>query len=166
MRARCYHYAMARDPLYVWEGHEYVFEEHGPDWYWALGIITFAAVVTAILFSNILLALVIVAGAATIALQAAKHRRVHRFSIYENGIAIDTTLYLYEDMRDFAILEYVDPTLPPALSIKTNHVLAPHLLIPINDHDPEEIYFYVANHLPEGMHEETLLDRVAGMLRI
>ncbi len=157
---------MARDPLYVWEGHEYVFEEHGPDWYWALGIITFAAVLTAILFSNILLALVIVAGAATIALQAAKHRRTHRFSIYENGIAIDTTLYLYEDMRDFAILEYVDPALPPALSIKTNHVLAPHLLIPINDYDPEEIYFYVSNHLPEGMHEETLLDRIAAMLRI
>ena len=157
---------MPRDPLFSWEGKEYAFEEHGPDWYWALGIITVAAVLTAILFSNILLALVIVAGAAAIALQAAKHRKVHRFSIFENGIAVDDNLYLYEHMRDFGILEYVDPTLPPALSIKTNHILAPHLLIPIHEYEPEEIYDYISNHLPEGIHEETLVDRVASFLRI
>jgi hypothetical protein len=157
---------MPRDALFSWQGHEYAFEEHGPDWYWALGIITIAAMLTAILFSNMLLALVILAGGATLGLQAAKHRKVHRFSIYENGIAIDDNLYLFVDMRDFGILEYVDPTLPPALSIKTNHILAPHLLIPIHDHDPEMIYEYVSSHLPEGMHEETALDRFAAFLRI
>lgn len=157
---------MNREPLYSWEGHEYSFEEHGPDWYWALGIITIAAVLTAILFSNILLALVILAGAATVGLQAAKHRRLHRFSVYENGIAIDDNMYLYVDMRDFGILEYVDPTLPPALSIKTNHILAPHLLIPINGYDPDEIYLYISNHLPEGVHEETIIDRIVATLRL
>jgi hypothetical protein len=155
-----------RDPLFTWEGKEYTFEEHGADWYWALGIITIAAVLTAILFSNILLALVILAGAGVIALQASKHKKTHRFSIYENGISIDTSMYLYTDMRDFAILEYVDPTLPPALSIKTNHILAPHLLIPIHDYDPELVYAYVLNHLPEGMHEENMLDRVVSFLHL
>jgi hypothetical protein len=157
---------MPRDPLFSWQGHEYSFEEHGPDWYWALGIITIAATLTAILFSNMLLALVILAGGATVGLQAAKHRKTHLFSVYENGIAIDDNLYLFEDMRDFGILEYVDPSLPPALSIKTNHILAPHLLIPIPDYDPEQIYEYVSNHLPEGMHEETPLDRVVSFLRL
>lgn len=157
---------MPRDPLFSWEGKEYVFEEHGPDWYWALVIITIALGLVSILFSNILLALVILAAGATIGLQAAKHKKVHIFSIYENGIAIDDNLYLFVDMRDFGILEFVDPTLPPALSIKTNHILAPHLVIPIHDHDPEVIYEYILNHLPEGMHEETLLDRAATFLRI
>lgn len=163
---RCYDYAMPRDPLFTWEGQEYAFEDHGPDWYWALGIITVALFLTAILFSNILLALVILAGGATLGLQAAKHRRTHRFAIYEDGIAVDDSLYLYKDMRDFGILEYVDPTLPPALSIKTNHILAPHLLIPIHDYDPEEIYYYISEHLPEGEHEETLTDRIASFLRL
>jgi hypothetical protein len=157
---------MPRDPLFSWQGTEYSFEEHGPDWYWALGIVTIAAMLTAILFSNILLALVILAGGATLGIQAAKHRKLHRFSVYENGIAIDDNLYLFEDMRDFGILEYIDPTLPPALSLKTNHILAPHLLIPIHDYDPEMIYEYVSNHLPEGMHEETPLDRLASFLRL
>jgi hypothetical protein len=157
---------MAREPLFAWEGHEYAFEEHGADWYWALGIITIAAVLVAILFSNILLALVILAGAFAIGINAAKHKQIHQFAIFDNGVAIDDNLYLYTDMRDFAILEYIDPELPPALSIKTNHILAPHILIPINDHDPEDVYFYISNHLPEGMHEETLLDRFTSFLRL
>jgi hypothetical protein len=157
---------MAPEPLYTWEGKEYAFEGHGPDWYCALGIITVAAMLTAILFSNILLALVILAGGVTVGLQTAKHRTTHRFSIFENGIQIDDHFYFYENMRDFGILEYVDPALPPALSIKTNHIFAPHLLIPIHDYDPEEIYYYISNHLPEGNHESTLLDHIAAFLRL
>jgi len=154
-----------KEPLYEWNGMEYAFEERGADWYWALGIITLALCVAALLFGDFLLALVIVAGGGAIALQAAKHRRTHHFAIYDNGLAIDGNLYLFKDMRDFAILEYFDEALPPALSIKTNHIFAPHLLVPINDYDPDEIYDYVSQHLPEGMHEETLLDRVTAALR-
>lgn len=161
----CYHNHMPRTALFEWDGKEYASEERGADWYWALGIVTVAAALVAILFSNVLLALVILAGASTVALQAAKHRRTHHFSILDNGIAIDDNLYLYEDMRDFAILEYLDESLPDALSIKTNHLLAPHLLIPIHDYDPVTIYEYITNHLPEGRHEETMLDRVTAALR-
>lgn len=156
---------MARVALFAWEGTEYAFEDRGRDWYWALGIIALAAVLTSVLFGNVLLALVIFAGAIAVALQAAKQVRTHRFAVYEDGIAIDDNLYLYEDMRDFSILEYLDPSLPPALSIKTNHLLAPHLLIPINDHDPEEIYEFIAELLPEGAHEESLIERLSSLLR-
>src|SRR3712207_5338395 len=117
---------MAR-PLFEWYGKQYSFEEHGSDWFWALGIVAAAAALTSILFGNILLALVIVAGAGAIAIQAKQQRRDHHFAVYEEGIAIDGNLYLYEDMRDFSVLEFVDPEQPPALSIKTNHILAPHL---------------------------------------
>jgi len=153
------------EPLYEWNGTEYAFEEHGADWYWALGIIAIALCVAALLFGDLILALLIIAGAAAIALQAAKHRRIHHFSIHHDGLAIDGNLYLFTDMRDFGILEYIDPSLPPALSIKTNHIFAPHLLVPIHNYDPDEIYAYISQHLPEGVHEETLLDRVTTLLR-
>lgn len=153
------------EPVFAWEGSEYSFEERGSDWYWALGIVAAAAIVTCVLFGNILLAVVIFAGACTVALQAAKAPRLHRFAVYEDGIVIDDRLYPYADMRDFAILEFIDPEQPPALSIKTNHILAPHLMIPIHDYDPEDVYDYISIHLPEGMHEETLLDRITALLR-
>lgn len=157
---------MASAPLYEWYGKEYVFEEKGADWYWALGIIALAGFVACILFNDLLLALVILAAACALALTAAKHPRTHHFMIFDTGVGIDNSLYRYQDMVDFSVLEYLDETLPPALSIKTSRILAPHILIPIIDHDPIEIYEYISNHLPEGMHEHSLIDRLASMLKL
>lgn len=156
---------MARGPLFEWNGHEYAFEEKGSDWYWALGIIAFAAIVAAFLFSNIILALVIAAAATTLALQAAKHPREHYFAITERGVVIDKNLYRYEDMMSFSVLEYVDETMPPSLSIKTRNLLSPHILIPIVDHDPVEIYEFFVQHIPEGAHDESFFDRLIEMVR-
>lgn len=165
-RARCYHSFMPRTPIFEWYGKEYVFEEKGADWYWALGIVALAAMAACILFNNILLALVVLAAASTLGLAAAKHPRTHHFRIFDNSIGIDNSQYFYEDMVDFSVLEYIDESLPTALSIKTNRILAPHILIPIVDHDPMEIYEYVSQHLPEGMHENSLMDRITSLLKL
>ncbi len=156
---------MAQAPVMQWSGQEYSFNDRGSDWYWALGIVTTAAIIAAILFNNILLALVIFAGSCAIALQAAKHVRTHQFTLYDAGIAIDDNLYLFENMRDFSVLEYLDETLPPALSLKTNHLLAPHLLIPITEHDPEDVYWFIEERLPEGEHEHSLVDQISALLK-
>lgn len=150
---------MARMAIFEWDTKEYTAGERGNDWYWALGIVAAAAAVASILFGNILLAFVILAGAGAIGLQVARAPRVHRFAIFEDGLAIDDRLYLFSEMLDFSILEYVDPELPPALSIKTKHVLSPHLLIPIVGHDPMRIYEYLNLHVPDGFHETSILDR-------
>jgi len=152
--------------IFEWEGTQHEFGEKGTDWFWALGILATAGVIAAILFNNILLALVIAAGAGTIAVQASKPPHIHRFRILEDGLAIDDHLYFYEDMLHFSALEYLDPKLPPALSIKTRHILAPHLLIPVIGHDPLEIYEYISQHVPEGNHEHSVIDRFVEYLRL
>ncbi len=157
---------MRRAPLFEWEGREYRFEEKSADWYWALGILATAGAIASILFGNILLALVIAAAAGAIAIAAAKHQRVHRFAIHEEGVSIDDNLYAFDIMLHFSVLEYVDETLPPSLSIKTKHFLAPHLLIPIVGHDPVEIYEYLSHHLPEGRHDESPMDHLVELFRL
>lgn len=157
---------MAREPIFAWEGREYRFEEKSSDWYWALGIITTAGVIACILFSNILLALVILAAAVTFGIAAAKPSSIHRFAIYHEGVTIDDTLYPFDRMLHFSVLEYADETLPPSLSIKTKQFLSPHLLIPIIGYDPVEIYHFIAEYVPEGNHEESALDRVVELFRL
>ncbi len=157
---------MARPPLYEWEGREYSFEEKGADWYWAVGIIAVAAIIACILFSNLILALLVAAAALAISLQAAKHPRTHRFTIYDRGVGIDDRLYLFEDMLSFSVLEYADEAMPPSLSIKTKHLLAPHLLIPINGHDPVEIYEFFSHHVEEGRHDESVFDHLIDLMRL
>lgn len=157
---------MPRVPLFAWEGREYRFEEKSADWYWSLGIIATAGALASILFGNVLLALLIAAAAASIALAAMKRPRIHRFAIFEDGVAIDDTLYSFQNMLHFSVLEYADETLPPSLSLKTKLFLAPHLLIPIIGHDPVEIYDFVAEHLPEGRHDESPMDRLVELFRL
>ena len=157
---------MARPPIFEWHGKEYASEEKSADWYWAIGIGAIAIIIACVLFNNFLLALVVAAAAAAACLQAAKRPRIHRFTITEKGISIDTHFYEFENMLHFSVLEYLDETLPPALSIKTKHLLAPHLLIPIIGYDPLDVYDYVAAHLPEGKHDESAVDRIIEMMQL
>ncbi|MCI0597684.1 hypothetical protein L0Y34_01260 [Candidatus Parcubacteria bacterium] len=157
---------MSRTPVFMWEGREYQFEEKSTDWYWALGIVATAAVIASVLFGNLLLALVIAAASVAVALAASKGARIHRFAILDEGIAIDNRFFPFENMLHFSILEYADETLPPSLSIKTRHFLSPHLLIPIVGHDPLEIYHYMELHLPEGRHDESVMDRLVELFRL
>lgn len=155
---------MARPPIFEWHGKEYASEEKSADWYWALGIITVAIVIACVIFNNVLLGLLAAAAAIAIALQAAKHPRIHRFAITETGVAIDMHFYPFEKMLHFSVLEYADESLPPSLSIKTKVLLAPHLLIPIVGYDPVDVYDYIAAHLPEGNHHESAIDRIIDLI--
>ena len=155
-----------RGVIFEWHGHNYAFEEKSADWYWALGIIATAGIVASILFNDFILALVIAAGAGALALEAAKAPRTHYFAITDRGVVIDDSLYVYESMLSFAVLEYIDESMPPSLSIKTKHFLAPHLLIPIVGHDPVEIYEFFLPHVSEGNHHESIFDHLIGLLRL
>ena len=158
---------MAREPIFEWEGPQYTYDEKGADWYWALGIIATAGVVACILFNNIILALVVLAGAGSLALLAAKKNpESHYFAVTDHGIIIDRSLYPYEDMISFSVLEYADETIPPSLSVKTKHLLAPHLMIPIFHHDPVDIYEFFLTQVPEGRHDHSIFDRLIEMLRL
>ncbi len=153
---------MQPNAAFEWEGVEYEHNEKSPDWYWALGIIATAGVIASVLFANYLLAVLIVAAAAALALHAAKKPPVHRFALTEEGLHIGHELHPYQRMRSFAVLEYPDAAdVPPVLSIKTEHWLAPHLLIPLNGVDADALYAYLLERVEEGEHPPTMADVVA-----
>lgn len=157
---------MARAVFFEWEANGYIFEEKSSDWYWALGIVAVAAAVASILFGNVILALLIIVASGTLALTTMKRPQQHRFRITDEGVMIDENLYEYEKIVSFSVLEYIDPARPAALSIRTHYLLAPHLLIPIVGHDPVEIYEFFADHVEEGRHDESIVDRVIDLLRL
>lgn len=157
---------MARDVFFEWEADGYVFEEKSADWYWALGIIAVAAAVASILFGNVILAILIIAAATTLALSTLKRPQQHLFRITDEGVMVDEKVYAYDRIVSFSVLEYLDPARPAALSIRTHYLLAPHLLIPIVGHDPEAVYEFFAEHVEEGRHDESFVERIIELLRL
>jgi hypothetical protein len=155
---------MPRNALLEWEGREYDHNPKSADWYWALGIIAVASTVAAILFDSYLLAVLIVVAAASLALHAAKQPPLHRFRLVEQGIVIGDELHPFTRMISFSVLEDIEGTLPPMISIKTESWLSPHLIIPLEGVDVDVVYAYFLHHVDEDAHHHTLVDLVAAWL--
>jgi|JI8StandDraft_1071087.scaffolds.fasta_scaffold19768_4 hypothetical protein len=151
---------------YHWEGTHVVFGEKTSDWYFAVVIIAAAGIIVSVLFNNILLALVILTGTAALIIEAKRPASLHRFGLSDDGITIDTLHVPFDKVRSFSILEYMDHDLPPVLSIKTSLILSSHLLIPIHDHDAEEMYAFLEQHIEEGRHENHLIDRILEKMKL
>jgi hypothetical protein len=157
---------MALTPAFAWQGKEYEYDEKTADWYWALGILATAAVLACILLGDFLLAVLIIVATVTIALQSAKRSVIHRFALLDSELMINNESYPYANMHSFSILEYIDETLPPSLSIKTSSLLTPHLVIPLIGVDPVAVHEFLSQHIEHIYHHETFLDRVVEFLRL
>lgn len=134
-----------------WQGYEYTHYEKSSDWFWALGIVALSSAVTAIIFKNILFALLILIGAFTIALFAAKKPHLVHFEITRRGVAIDDTLYPFTTLESFWIDE--DEHGHHTLIIKSQRAVMPYIIIPLS----ETIEFEdIRNTLLEKLDEEEL----------
>ncbi len=151
---------MSSSPVFTWKAKEYEYDEKPAEWYWALGIITVGAIVASILFGNYLLAAVFASAAFAIGLQAAKEPREHTIHLSHKGLFIGNRHYSFEMMHSFSVLEYIDETKPPVLSIKTHSLFSPHLMIPLEGVDADAVYALLFAYVDSGDHKETLVDRL------
>lgn len=156
---------MSREAILEWRGREYDHNPKSADWYWALGIIAVAGTVATILFGNYLLAVLIIIATTSLALHAAKQPPLHRFRLVEQGIVIGDELHPFTRMTSFSVLEDIEGTLPPMISIKTESWLSPHLVIPLEGVDVDVVYAYFLHHVDEEAHHHTFADLVAAWLR-
>ncbi|MHB8913879.1 MAG: hypothetical protein ACYC4I_02620 [Minisyncoccota bacterium] len=155
---------MAQSIIVEWEGREY---EHSPksyDWYWVLGIVAVASTLSAMLFGNYLLSLLIIIAATAIALHAAKEPPMHRFRLVDTGLMIGDDLHPFGRMLSFSVLEHIEGTLPPLLSIKTESWHSPHLVIPLDGVDVDLVYAHFLHNVNEEEHRHTFVDLVAAWL--
>lgn len=155
---------MAQSVLLEWEGREYDHNPKSADWYWALGIISVAGTIASLLFGNYLLAILIIIATLVLALHAAKQPTLHRFQLTEEGVWIGEEFHPFHAMTSFSVLEDVEGEYPPMISIKTNHWMSPHLIIPLEGVNPDSIYAYFLSQVTEETHAHTFADLVAAWL--
>ena len=101
--------------------------ERSADWYWALGIITLVAAGACVWFGNALFAAILVLGAGSIGILAARGPREHNVRIDGRGISIDGTMHLYRDIHTF----WVDHSEEPRLYLTTSSLIMPRLSLPL-----------------------------------
>lgn len=143
---------------FSWQAPEYTYKEKTSDWYWTVGIITAALVVTAIIFGNTLFGIVIAIGAFSLSLFASRKPNIVSVHISEKGIKIDKTLYPFHTIDSF-YLHTEHPT-GPKLLLKSKKMVMPLVSVPVNHNDHETLREFIAKHLKEEVFEEGLLQTI------
>jgi hypothetical protein len=140
-----------------WSAYEHEHIERGSDWFWALGIIAVSAALTSILLGNVLFAVLIVVAAATIGLIAQHPPQLHEFEITEKGIRTGVTMHPFENIISFWVDEESGD---PVLLVDTIAFMAPNLVIPLGDTDPEQIREFLREYAVEVPMKEPLAHKV------
>lgn len=145
-----------QDPLHF-QTYEYEYRERNADWFWAVGIITIALSVTAIILHNVLFAFVIVLSGFVLSLYAARPPKEIDVIIDEKGIRIDNTFYAYPSLESFWIEEHDEYS---KILIKSQRLLMPYIVISLGDMDTEKIGLTLNQHLPKIFHAESELQKM------
>lgn len=150
---------MAHAP-FIWQEHEYIFQEKTNDWYWAVGIIAFSITVISIIFGNTLFALLILVGIITLTVFASRPPRLIRFEINKSGIIIEKSFFPYATLDTFWVEDNTHIAKPSKLFIKSNKTLSPIIAIPLGNMDAQEVRDFLMNHIFEEHHIESFSEKV------
>ncbi len=141
-----------------WEALEYHHIEKTSDWFWGLALLALTGVGVSIFFGNILFAAVILLGAGTLALFAARPPRMTQFAITDRGVRIGRNLFPYNSLESFWVID--ESHTHPQLLIKSKKLLMPLIVIPIAGERPEDIRQLLLQKLTEEEHHEPLSEKL------
>lgn len=144
------------------KAHEYAHQPKRPDWFWALGIIAVAGAATSLIFGNFLFALLILVGAFVVSIFAHKQPAEFDFEISEKGISVGNNRYPYQTLESFWVSE-VNPD-KPLLIVESKRLFMPHITIPLTTTNPKAVRTFLAKHLKEEEHDNSLSEQIAEWL--
>lgn len=142
---------------FSWAAPEYEFKAKTRDWYWTVGIISSALVVTSLIFGNFLFAVVLAISAFTLTLFSTKEPRIMHVSVSDKGVRVDNLLYPYPSLRSFGIDE--EHHSGPKLFLKPKK-LAPLVTLPIRSVDTDDLRKYLDTKLDEEVFQEHFMHHI------
>lgn len=141
-----------------WSAYEHDHIERGSDWFWALGIVAISAALVAILFHDVLFAVLILIAAATLAMLANVPPDIAEFEISERGIRVNDRVHRFEEIISFWVEDH--DVARPLLLVDTTKIMAPNLIIPIEHIDPREVRAYLKERVEEVPMKEPLAHKI------
>ncbi len=149
-------------PILSWQAPTHEFTERSPDWFWALGLLCVAGAITAIIFGNILLALIIGLGAFCMTVLALRPPKLCQIDVSQIGVRVDHALYPMRSLKNFWVDEVSRPV--PQLIVATDSLLNPVLVLPLEEHvSADLVRTEMLKLLPEEEQYESALSHIADL---
>ena len=145
----------------TWKATERRRGAHAPDWYFAVGIIAISIAATAVIFDNVLFAILVVLSTLVLFLRTLQKPREVSFALTSKGLWINKEFRFYTSLESFWVEERYDE---PLLLVKAKGLLTPLFSIPLPDLDPEAIREYLSDKLYETELHEPLSKKIMEFL--
>lgn len=139
-----------------WEDYEYDFEEKTTDWFWILGTIAVLAIIISVILKDFLFALIIFLGAFILGTHAKRPPKTITYGLTKNGVKHGDLIFFYNNIRSF----WVDND-RNRLVIETSRMIKPHIYIPLDNADREEVRKKLLEILKEQEYHGSFSDIVA-----
>ncbi|MFA5997602.1 MAG: hypothetical protein WC791_03915 [Candidatus Paceibacterota bacterium] len=146
-----------------WTAPEYEHREHSADWYWSVSIITVAVAVAFIIVGNTLLAIIVVVGIGTLLAYSKHSPRILDYSLSKKGVLAGKTLYPWDTLASFWILEGVPDVRyhrDPKILIISKKQYMPHIVVPLDEAVMDEVHQALSHMLHEEPQMEPLPERL------
>lgn len=159
---------MAEDAGISWHVETHKDTERSTDWYWGLGLLAVAGAGLSLFFGNYLLPIILLLGAGSLGVLAARGPREHIVSLTPRGVSLDGTLYRWGNVESFWV-EGSDGHRPVGteahLIVATKGILHPQLIVPLVDSArAQNVRAYIKRFCREEEQEAHLGHHVAQML--
>lgn len=141
-----------------WSAYEHEHIERTSDWFWALGIVAVCAAIVSILFHDVLFAVLILVATTTLAMHARTAPEQIDFEITDRGIKVGDTMHLYEEVLSFWVEEHGVER--PLLLVDTVKFMAPNLVIPVENIDPQVIRDFLKERVEEVPMKEPVAHKI------
>ena len=147
-----------------WQAQEYEFHKKSPEWFWALGVITLALVLAAVILKNFLFAALSVLSGFSLALYGARKPRIVAFKIDSRGITVGDKLHDYQSLKKFWI--NYNPPHKKEMFVESKKTFSPLITIELGDIDPGMAREYLLRYIKEEKIEEPFITTLARLLKI
>ena len=150
-------------PNIEWQALEYEHREKDSNWYWAVGALGGVLAILALVFANLLVAILAVVGTCAVLLQGARPPAMVAYGLTGKGVRVGERLYPYDHLKSFWVSDEVEHKSKKI--IIESHKLVPHIILPLPAEIPgESARVYLRDKLAEVRHEDTLADALGDVL--
>ena len=146
-----------------WQTPEYHHDSHDNDWYWIVSIIAGACAVIAILFGNVLFAIIIILATFILLMYTVREAEHITITINTKGVRVKDRLYPYGNIRSFNTKEHWHGNV---LILDVEKAFLPIIVLPIDDEavDVHILHQYLEAFIPEESHHIPFVEILAERL--
>lgn len=146
-----------------WKGQEFEFNPKSPTWYWTIGILSVGSSIAAFIVQNFLFGIILLLAGATVSLLGSRRPALHHFKITNRGIHVGEQVFLYDNIKQFAIEE----TEPKKLLFELHQGLVKVMTIPLAGVDHRALRTEFKNrNIEEVEHLNTAVARLSDWMGI